>query len=352
MFQNPLGHCHPGKATQSWKGQKRSRHPSIYAIMSYHTGPSKSSIIPGTQKSSVAFIQTNTNYHGKTDAIAKSNAWIQLSSGFYSFNTHLDDGLHDAAPFFHKQTFRIRISIGVTSKARINSVDLTRYKHWLSLSKTYSVPPALKGSPNSIRSAQFWNSESRSCEHNGYRAVVYSHWKLMHTHLISDFRESGGGCSICNVIYCPMHKPGHPYRPRNRPLAFEAGGHYFDRKGDNVDKRQRYSNRSDYKNAHYSSSDDDNSCRYMHQITIHRHNHALYWQAVKVLGSWRLGSTVTSLTTFVLRPCESHGYLPGKPSHIYTGNLTATPDNLRKFIRGTSESNAPSCIIPSEDVEP
>lgn len=110
-----------------WKRQEDSDldpfHRPSDAVVSNVT-QSDSSSMSHTQRGSVTFISTSTHKKCKPDISAKPSIRSSLPTGQYIFNVHFEDVLHNVTSFFCKVTYRINISIGVTSNAILTVVSI------------------------------------------------------------------------------------------------------------------------------------------------------------------------------------------------------------------------------------
>lgn len=99
------------------------------------------SIAPRTQRSSVKFIQAKNDLQKKKDEMAKPQARLLPLTGQYVFIVQFDDGPHDIAPFFCKQTYCLRIWIVFTSNALLTVVSLLDMGAGPNLIKMDFLPP-------------------------------------------------------------------------------------------------------------------------------------------------------------------------------------------------------------------
>lgn len=72
----------------------------------------------------VTIAQTNINSMGKIDASASEQLRSQSTDGQYAMTVNSGDGPNDVETFFHNPTYRVQISVGVSTNAMLTVVRL------------------------------------------------------------------------------------------------------------------------------------------------------------------------------------------------------------------------------------
>lgn len=137
------------------------------------------------------------------------------------FNVELDDGLLEVSSLFCKPTYRVHISVGVSSYPFLTVESLFDTGAGPILKNQDFLLQGGKESIKLIKRAATADGKLQSTEDRSHHSIVYPHDLSGRTHRIWDCRKPRRRYTAWNYVY--------PYRLQNNPSSLKATADHFDK---------------------------------------------------------------------------------------------------------------------------